>query len=135
EAAIAGAQRVSRPILFAVLTTLFAFAPLLFLPGPEGALMRVIPIVSMAILVLSLVESLWILPSHLSYDRPARGIWRQSEQLSTRINAGLDRWLEYRARPLLRRSLRWRYVLVVVFVGLFIFCCALVNSGWLTMVL
>ncbi|WP_300410050.1 efflux RND transporter permease subunit [uncultured Alcanivorax sp.] len=135
EAAIAGAQRVSRPILFAVLTTLIAFAPLLFLPGPEGALMRVIPIVSMAILVLSLVESLWILPSHLSYDRPARGIWRKSEQLSTRINSRLDRWLEYRARPLLRRALRWRYVLVVVFVGLFIFCCALVNSGWLTMVL
>lgn len=59
QAAISGAQRVAKPILFAVLTTLFAFAPLLFLPGPEGALMRVIPIVSMTILLLSLVESLW----------------------------------------------------------------------------
>ncbi|MCG8394399.1 MAG: efflux RND transporter permease subunit, partial [Pseudomonadales bacterium] len=74
DAAISGAQRVAKPVLFAVLTTLFAFAPLLFLPGPEGVLMRVIPIVSMAILVLSLVESLWILPAHLSQERPARGL-------------------------------------------------------------
>ncbi|WP_417214771.1 efflux RND transporter permease subunit [Alcanivorax sp.] len=135
QAAISGAQRVAKPILFAVMTTLFAFAPLLFLPGPEGALMRVIPIVSITILLLSLVESLWILPAHLSHDRPARGLWLKSEQLATRLNDGLERWLDRRARPILRRCLHWRYVLVVVFVGLFIFCCALVNSGWLTMVL
>ncbi|MEQ3725568.1 efflux RND transporter permease subunit [Alcanivorax sp.] len=135
QAAISGAQRVAKPILFAVMTTLFAFAPLLFLPGPEGALMRVIPIVSMTILLLSLVESLWILPAHLSHDRPARGLWLKSEQLATRLNDGLERWLDRRARPILRGCLHWRYVLVVVFVGLFIFCCALVNSGWLTMVL
>lgn len=135
QAAVHGAQLVAKPILFAVLTTLFAFAPLLFLPGPEGALMRVIPIVSMAILVLSLVESLWILPAHLSHTRAPKGIWLKSENLANRINDRLERWLEVKARPLLRTALRWRYVLVVVFVGLFIFCGALVNSGWLTMVL
>ncbi|WP_290524684.1 efflux RND transporter permease subunit [Alcanivorax sp.] len=135
EAAVSGARRVAKPLLFAVLTTIFAFAPLLFLPGPEGALMRVIPIVSIAILVLSLVESLWILPAHLSHGRPPRGIWLKSERLSNRINEKLERWLDYRARPLLRQALHWRYVLVIVFLGLFLFCCALVNSGWLTMVL
>ena len=135
HAAIHGAQLVAKPILFAVLTTLFAFAPLLFLPGPEGAFMRVIPIVSMAILVLSLLESLWILPAHLSHSRAPRGIWLKSEKLANRINDGLERWLERKARPLLRTALRWRYVLVVVFVGMFVFCSALVSSGWLTMVL
>ncbi|KGD63996.1 Acriflavin resistance protein [Alcanivorax nanhaiticus] len=135
QAAVSGAQRVAKPLLFAVLTTIFAFAPLLFLPGPEGALMRVIPIVSIAILVLSLVESLWILPAHLSHGRPPRGIWLKSERLANRINERLERWLDVKARPLLRRALQWRYVLVIVFLGLFLFCCALVNSGWLTMVL
>ncbi len=135
QAAIQGAQVVAKPILFAVLTTLFAFAPLLFLPGPEGAFMRVIPIVSITILVLSLLESLWILPAHLSHTRPAKGIWLKSERLSNRINDGLERWLEYKARPLLRTALHWRYVMVVVFVGMFVFCSALVSSGWLTMVL
>src|SRR5690606_3824920 len=65
EASIEGAQRVARPVFYAVMTTLIAFAPMLFLPGAEGVLMRVIPLVAMTILTLSLVESLFILPSHL----------------------------------------------------------------------
>jgi len=117
------------------MTTLLSFVPLLFLPGPEGALMGVITVVSRTILLVALVESLWILPAHMSHDRPARGLWLKSEQLATRLNDGLERWLDQRARPILQRCLHWRYVLVVVFVGLFVFCCALVNSGWLTMVL
>ncbi len=108
QAAISGAQRVAKPILFAVMTTLFAFAPLLFLPGPEGALMRVIPIVSMTILLLSLVESLWILPAHLSHDRPARWLWLKSEQLATLLNDCLERWLVQRALPILPPCLHGR---------------------------
>ena len=100
-AAVAGAHRVARPLLFAVLTTLVAFAPLLFLPGPEGALMRVIPIVSIAILLLSLVESLWILPSHLAHQGPARGWMARSRALAASVNAGLEAWLARRVRPLL----------------------------------
>ncbi|MFP1682996.1 efflux RND transporter permease subunit [Alloalcanivorax sp. C16-1] len=135
EAAVTGTRRVARPLLFAVLTTLVAFAPLLFLPGPEGALMRVIPVVAIAILLLSLVESLWILPAHLAGQRPARGWLARSEALAGRVNDGLETWLARRARPLLRACLRWRYVVILVFVGLFLFCVALVHSGWLTMVL
>ena len=135
EAAVTGALRVARPLVFAVLTTLVAFAPLLFLPGPEGALMRVIPIVAIAILLLSLVESLWILPAHLVGQKPARGWVARSEALAGRVNDGLERWLSLRVRPLLRACLRWRYVVILVFVGLFLFCVALVHSGWLTMVL
>jgi len=134
-AAVAGAHRVSRPLLFAVLTTLVAFAPLLFLPGPEGALMRVIPIVSIAILLLSLVESLWILPAHLAHQRPAKGCLARSETLAARVNDGLESWLARQARPVLRACLRWRYVLILAFLGVFVFCLALVHSGWLTMVL
>ncbi len=134
-AAVAGAHRVARPLLFAVLTTLVAFAPLLFLPGPEGALMRVIPIVSIAILLLSLVESLWILPAHLAHQRPARGWLGRSETLAARVNDGLEAWLARRAKPVLRACLRWRYVLILTFFGVFVFCVALVHSGWLTMLL
>jgi len=135
EAAVTGALRVARPLLFAVLTTLVAFAPLLFLPGPEGALMRVIPIVAIAILLLSLVESLWILPAHLVSQRPARGWIARSEALAGRVNDGLELWLSRQVQPLLRACLRWRYVVILGFVGLFLFCVALVHSGWLTMVL
>ena len=36
-AAIRGTQRIKRPVIFAVLTTVAAFAPLLFVPGPRSA--------------------------------------------------------------------------------------------------
>lgn len=135
DAAIAGAREVARPIFFAVLTTALAFAPMLFLPGPEGALMKVIPLVVIAILALSLLESLWILPAHLS-RRPASSHWLdRQDRFSQRINDRLDDWLDQWFRPMLRFALRWRYVLIVAFSGLVLFCLALVHSGWLTMVL
>ncbi len=135
DAGIAGAREVARPIFFAVLTTALAFAPMLFLPGPEGALMQVIPLVVIAILVLSLLESLWILPAHLS-RRPTPSRWldrqdRFSQRINDRLEDKLDQWF----RPLLRFALRWRYVLIAAFSGLVLFCLALVHSGWLTMVL
>lgn len=135
DAAIAGAREVARPIVFAVLTSALAFAPMLFLPGPEGVLMRVIPLVVIATLMLSLVESLWILPAHLSHKpRPSRWLDRQggfAERVNERLEGALDRWF----RPALRVALRWRYVLIAAFAGLVLLCLALVHSGWLTMVL
>ena len=53
--------------IFSMLTTITAFCALLAVPGPSGKLMRSIPIVVIAILAISLVESLLILPRHLSH--------------------------------------------------------------------
>lgn len=134
-AAVAGAREVARPILFAVLTTALAFAPLLFLPGPEGALMRVIPLVAITILLLSLLESLWILPAHLG-GHPLGWRWLdRSRDLSEAVNAGLERWLERWFCPGLRLALRHRLAVITAFAALVLFCLALVHSGWLTMVL
>ncbi|MDE2662037.1 MAG: efflux RND transporter permease subunit [Gemmatimonadota bacterium] len=66
-AAIRGTRRVSTPVIFSVLTTVTAFAALLNAPGPQGELGRGIPLVVIAVLVISLVESLLVLPNHLSH--------------------------------------------------------------------
>lgn len=66
-AAIRGARRIKAPLTFAVLTSIVAFTPLLFLPGGIGEVMRPVPIVLIGMLVISLVESLLILPNHLSH--------------------------------------------------------------------
>ncbi len=65
--AIEGAHRISGPVIFAVLTTVMAFLPLLFLPGTFGLFLGDIPSVVITVLLLSLVESLLVLPRHLSY--------------------------------------------------------------------
>ncbi|MBH5321998.1 efflux RND transporter permease subunit [Aurantiacibacter sediminis] len=71
-AAIAGAQRVRIPVIFAVLTTITAFAPLLAVGGTIGKILADIPLVVLAVLFLSLVEALLVLPHHLSH-LPASG--------------------------------------------------------------
>ena len=66
EAAITGARRIARPLVFAVLTPVVAFLPLLFVPGPAGRLMEGVAIILIAALVVSLIESLLVLPGHLA---------------------------------------------------------------------
>jgi len=65
-AAVFGTRQVAKPVIIAVLTTIIMFAPLLFLPGDEGRMLRSIPVVVIAALMFSLIESLLILPAHLA---------------------------------------------------------------------
>jgi multidrug efflux pump subunit AcrB len=67
DAAIEGTQRVAVPVTFAVLTTVTAFSPLLFIPGMIGKFLKFIPLVVISVLLFSLLESLFILPRHLSH--------------------------------------------------------------------
>jgi multidrug efflux pump subunit AcrB len=71
EASIRGTQRVGIPVIFAVLTTVAAFTPLLFIGGTIGKFLGDIPTIVIIVLLLSLVEVLFILPYHLS-ERPGR---------------------------------------------------------------
>ncbi len=66
-AAIRGTRRIRKPLIFAVFTTVVAVVPLLFVPGPVGALLSSVPIILISVLVISLLESLLILPNHLSH--------------------------------------------------------------------
>jgi len=66
-ASINGAREVSIPVIFSVLTTITAFAPMLFVQGDWGQVMRNIPLVVIIVLIISLFESLYILPAHLGH--------------------------------------------------------------------
>ena len=66
-AAIRGTQRITAPLTFAVLTSVASFCPLLFLPGGIGEILFPVPIILISMLLISLVESLFILPSHLAH--------------------------------------------------------------------
>ena len=66
EAAIKGAQEVVKPITVTILTTCVAFLPLAFMTGIFGKFIRWIPIVVIITLIASLIECVFILPSHLA---------------------------------------------------------------------
>ena len=70
-----GAQEIATPVVFAVLTTVAAFMPLMFVPGMMGNMFIVIPLVVIPCLLFSLIESLNILPAS-SVTRPdAESTW------------------------------------------------------------
>ncbi len=65
-AAIRGTRRVRGPVIFGVLTTVAAFLPLFFVPSSVGAMAEAVPVIVISVLLFSLVESLLVLPNHLS---------------------------------------------------------------------
>ncbi|ARU57420.1 RND superfamily NFE family efflux transporter inner membrane pump subunit [Oleiphilus messinensis] len=136
NAAIKGAQNVAKPLTFAVLTSIIAFLPLLFLPGPEGKLMEIIPIVVITTLVFSLVESLLILPVHLSASpsskAPEPG---RIQRWQMRFAKASERFVDRHYRPFLNHALHWRWSYLTLFVALFMFSITLVVSGWIQVVL
>jgi len=66
EAAVKGSEEVMGAVTTAVLTTIAAYSPLLFMTGIIGKFIRNIPTVLIIALTASLGEALIILPSHLA---------------------------------------------------------------------
>jgi len=101
-AAVFGTQLVAKPVIFAVLTTIIAFLPWVFISGATSEFTRHITWVVICALSFSLVESLMILPAHLSNLKPrtklgdfgrfqkriANGITNFAQQHYRRIGAG-----------------------------------------------
>ena len=69
EAAVSGARAMVGPITIGAVTTILAFLPLLFVTPIRVQIVSVFPYVAIFVLVVSLVEAFFILPSHLSHER------------------------------------------------------------------
>ncbi|TNE86675.1 MAG: efflux RND transporter permease subunit [Deltaproteobacteria bacterium] len=121
RAAIEGAQEMAVPVSFSILTTVAAFAPLLFIPGVMGKIFGFIPLIVIGVLAFSLIESFFILPAHLAHMKASgsRGL----------LTGPLERFIDNVFRPFLQEVVRLRYVAVsVAFAGL-IFTFGAMASG------
>ena len=111
QAAIDGVREVSTPIVFAIATTIATFGPLLFVPGFAGKIFGVIPIIVIVVLLLSLVESLFILPAHLAHGaRTAWGPLAWINRQQRKFGRLLDRGIEGLYTPFARGVARHRYL-------------------------
>jgi len=129
QAAITGAFAVSRPVIFAVLTTIVAFAPWLFLTGVTAQFTRQLSVVITLALTFSLIEAFLILPSHLRQLEvdPPTSRWRRRQQA---IADSIVRFAEQTYRPFLEKCLARRYSTTMVFFSLFLISLGLFTSGW-----
>lgn len=129
-AAILGVKEVAVPVVFSVTTTIVAFVPLLFVPGTMGKFFRHIPVIVIAVLVFSLVESLFILPSHIAHPPPPpRGIFAAIRWVQDRFQQGLE-WVIRRAyAPVQRAATARPYTTVAVGIGALLSVFGLVAGG------
>ncbi len=137
RAAIEGTQQVSVPVIFAVLTSVAAFSPLLTVPGNTGKIMKLIPVIVIAALAFSLIESLFILPAHLAHAKmngKKRGSWpvgRAWNRLQDRFASRMRRFTDTVYRPALELALTWRYVTVASGISTLLLTVGIVGGGWI----
>ena len=133
-ASIRGARRITRPVIFAVLTTVVAFCPLFFIPSSIGKIIGEIPIIVISVLLFSLLESLLVLPNHLSH-LPRRGGSAPNrrahlfKRVQSRVESGLKRFTQ---GPL-DRSLRFATgrpgIVIASGIAMIIVCVAMIPAG------
>ena len=140
-AAVNGAVEVLPAVTASVTTTIIAFAPLLFVSGVMGKFIAVMPVAVIAMLVISLIESTFILPCHLAHEKnlfltivgallfPFRWLSHLMERVNKKTQFALEGFINRVYLPLLRWSLHWRAVVVCLAIALMCLTVGLVRSG------
>ncbi len=134
KAALNGAYGVVKPVMFAVISTMIFFVPMLFLPGDMAKVAAHIPIVVIIALAFSLIECLLILPPHLAHMRPQRvsryAPLRRLESIRARCADSMTRFAREVFRPFLERCLRANTLVIALFVSLLLVSLAIYAGGW-----
>jgi multidrug efflux pump subunit AcrB len=143
---ILGAKKVATPATFGVLTTIAAFAPMLFVGGIAGPFFEALSVVVILCLIFSLVESKLILPAHLVHAKikpvdeqeifspyktvhPIRWPVKLFQRAQRHVQHGLHKTIHDFYQPLLERAIDNRGVTLASFIGVLILTFGIMSSG------
>ena len=132
ENVIIGANKVSLPATFGVLTTIAAFAPILLVDTGPVAFFRSIAVVVSLALIFSLIESKWILPTHLAhmkylpYDPKTASTL---DRVQHNIRESLEVFINKIYQPLLDKALRNKYTTLAIFISSMILTIGMIGGG------
>ena len=133
-AAKKGVLLISKPVVFAVISTILFFLGMFGLPGNIGDIIFPIPMIVILCLLFSLVESLLILPSHLSHaqrenKQPQVTHWFERVRLT--LSTGMERFAATHYRRWLQMSLKHNGQTILIFVSLFFIVASVYGLGYL----
>ncbi len=133
-AAIRGTRRIKNALIFAVLTSVAAFTPLLFIPGGIGEVWSALPVVIIGMLLISLLEALLILPNHLSHLhapnwKPTHIVDRFFWRIRHSADRGLQAFIEGPLDRALNLSIGQPAIVIAGMIGLLILSLSLVPAG------
>ncbi len=129
DGAILGAQLVAKPVFFAVLTTIIAFMPWLFISGGASDFTKHIAYTVIFALVFSLVEAFLILPAHLAHLKKENKTGHL-HHLQSVFADGLLSFANSTVKPVVKLALQLRYFTVAFFIMAFAVSVALIAQGW-----
>lgn len=130
---VEGAHRVAVPATFGVLTTIAAFAPLLFIDATFAGFFLSISVVVCLCLIFSMIESKWILPAHLGhmkYTEIDPNSKNPVHKIQLKFKAWLDRFIHTKYRPLAKKALQYRYNTMACFVAIFFLSIGLLAGSF-----
>lgn len=110
EAALKGTSEIALPVFASVLTTVFAFFPIVFMKEIIGQFLRVIPITVIAMLFVSLLEAILVLPIHA--EEVMRPHKEKKSHFFNRVERSYERYIKW--------SFKNRFPLVAFLIGFFI---------------
>ena len=129
---VSGAKKVATPSTIGVLTTMAAFAPILFVGGAAAPFFESIAVVVILCLFFSLIESKLILPAHLvglKIGGTSTSRLAFIERWQRSVGGALSLFVENIYIPFLKRCVRNRYVTLAGFLALLIISINTLNSG------
>jgi multidrug efflux pump subunit AcrB len=127
---VRGTLKVAVPTIFGVLTTVAAFVAVSNVQGRLGEIYAQFATIVMICLLLSVVESKFILPSHLAHlnthKGPRKGIWAH-------IQHGADFGLQWFSKniycKIINLALSYRYAVLILFIAVFVIVAGMPLTG------
>jgi multidrug efflux pump subunit AcrB len=141
QAAIDGTVEVVPSVISSVLTTVITFMPLCFVSGVMGKFIAVMPFAFITTLLMSLGESILVLPGHLAHEKnfvftllgivlyPLRLLLPVVAMLQRACDAGLKWFVRHIYSPVLDFALDNRYSTLALAVGILLVALGIVRSG------
>ena len=141
QAAVDGTTEVMGSVAASVTTTVIAFSPMFFVSGVMGKFMAVIPFAVIAMLLISLWESVFVLPTHLAHKHsgffrfmsvltyPLRPVGMLLNWLSRHAGRAMDYTVDSLYTPLLKFSLAHPLVPIAAALAMAVFTAGLIRGG------
>lgn len=131
DAAIKGVKDMATPVTFSILTNIATFMPLYFVPGIMGKIFMVIPVVVITVFLVSLMESLFVLPAHLAElkEKQYTGFWLWLNNKQQAFSHWFRHFIRDIYGPFLNRVLRHKAITIIISLMVLIMTLSYVLSG------
>jgi multidrug efflux pump subunit AcrB len=131
EAAEGGAHRMFTPVMASSLTTIAAFLPLMLIGAEIGAILFAIPMVIVAVILVSLVQCFLVLPGHLRFGL---GLFKAKKEARwrERWDNAFNHFRQSQFRSVIRWVLKNRGSSLALALALIIFTIGLLAGGRLS---